>query len=110
MWAASAESGELGAALITAVWAFLGVVVTTLGLLIAPIIKSRFERTTAPSPAPTDGGVLIQIAKEQGALVQRADDSDERFEVFDRARARDREDLDDVLGFLDRNEPGWRNR
>lgn len=109
MWTA-VDAPQTGEALIYAFWGFLGIVVTQLVVLIAPIVKSRSERTPAPAPAPTEGAVLIQLATGMGSLVQRADDSDERFEVFDRARARDREDLDDVLGFLDRNEPNWRHR
>lgn len=113
MWIAAADAGGGGDAAILAVYTFLGVVVTQLAFLIAPIIKSRFERTpptSTPAAAPTDGTVLLQMATVQGAVVQRLDDHDDAIDMVDRARAADREDLDDVLGFLDRNEPDWRGR
>lgn len=111
MWLA-AEPGD--GALVTAVWAFLGIVVTQLVYLIAPVVKAKFERQATPtaSEPATESltPILMDLAKQQGQLVQRADDADDAIDMIDRARTQDRDDLDDVLGYLDRNEPDWRNR
>lgn len=104
MWfAAAEEAGALDAALITAVWTFLGIVVTTLGLILGPVVKSRFDRTSPPVPAPAaaplDGG-LLRIAKDQGALVQRADDNDDRDNMQDKRIAH-------LERWAERHDPAW---
>ena len=103
MWLGAAEAGGNGDALILAVWAFLGIVVTTLGTIAVQGLKGRSERTTASPPSPLDNASLLQLMREHGALFQRADDSDERDEMQDRR-------IDDIERHLDRNDPEWRTR
>lgn len=117
MWLGAENSGGADAALITAVWTFLGIVVTTLGTIAVQAYRSRKETTTSPAPPPsTDTALLMQLAREQGALVQRADDNDERDDVQDHELRDQREVLDahhDRLRALerlhDRLRPGWRD-
>jgi hypothetical protein len=110
-----AATGDLVVALIPAVWAFLGVVVATLGTVFVQAMKSRSERSSSPQgPAAHDGASLMQVAREVardiGQLDQRTNDNDEAIDLIDRAQSTVRRDLDDVLTFLDRKEPGWRGR
>lgn len=102
MWIDAADSGELAAALIPAVWTFLGIVVVTLGGLFVQAMKGRSERSSAPVTPPTNGngnGSLIQVAREVahdiGQLDQRADDNDERDDIQDRELRDQRNVLDE---------------
>lgn len=106
MWLA-AESGELDPALITAIWAFLGILVTTLGTIAVQSIKGRNDNsssTAAPTP-PSNGNVsaLMQLATQQGQLVERADDNDDRDDYQDRRLAR-------IEAWIEQTDPGWRPR
>lgn len=107
MWLAAAEDGGASAALIAAIWTFLGIVVTTLGTIAVSAMRNKHERrssstTSAAPPSPTDATVLISLAKEQGILHQRADDSDERDDYQDRR-------LDRLERWAeDQDPPGWK--
>lgn len=102
MWSVAADSGELAAALIPAVWTFLGVVVVTLGTIAVQALKSRTERSAVASrPPATDSTVLIEIARDQGVLGQRADDSDDRDDLQDRR-------LEALERYNDHRDPEWR--
>lgn len=93
MWLTAAEAvtppSDFSA---VAVWTFLGVVVTTLGLLAQQLLRGRNERTgtTASPPPASDAETLIKLAKDAGALgegykilTQRAEDSDDRDQIQD---------------------------
>lgn len=102
MWLGAADAGGNGDALILAVWAFLGIVVTTLGTIAVQGLKGRAERRTTQSPpAPVDNASLIQLAKDIGQLDERASDSDDRDEMQDRR-------LDRIERHLDLSDPDWR--
>jgi hypothetical protein len=105
LWTVAADSGELATALIPAVWTFLGVVVVTLGTIFVQSIKSRSERTSTPpaSNGNGNGTALIEIARDQGVLTQRADDSDQRDDVQDVR-------LNAIERHLDTRNPEWRTR
>jgi hypothetical protein len=81
--------------------------IVALGGVLVAVVNSRSSRTTPSPPPPTsiDEHVLYE---RTAVLARRADDSDDRFHVMDLARAKDRDDLDDVLEYLDRSNPGWR--
>jgi hypothetical protein len=96
LWTA-AESGDLAAALIPAVWTFLGIVVVTLGTIAVQAQKSRSERP----PLPGAGGDH-ELYERTAVLRQRADDADERDEVQDRR-------LDQIERHLDLDNPNWRH-
>lgn len=113
MWILAAD-GELAAALIPAVWTFLGIVVVTLGTIAVQSMKSRSDgRSTPPAPAiPVNGNgaALIQIAREQGMLHQRADDSDERDDMQDRALHNHGDRIEALERYNDCRDPDWRRR
>lgn len=91
-------------ALITAVWAFLGIVVTTLGTIAVQALRSRKESLPTASGPPVDGGGgLLGIAKDIGQLDQRADDSDGRDDLQDRR-------LNALERYNDFRDPGWKER
>lgn len=113
MWLGAADSGELDTALITAVWTFLGIVVTTLGTIAVQALR-RDRDTTSPSPpapAPVNGNGtagLLTLAKEQGVLHQRADDSDERDDMQDKTLHNFGDRIEALERHNDIREPGWR--
>lgn len=91
-------------ALIYAVWGFAGLVVTQIGLLLAPVVKARFERTpttTSPAQPASSDATSISLAKDIGQLDQRADDSDARDDWQDRR-------LEALERYNDERDPGWR--
>lgn len=98
-----------GDSLIIAIFTFLGIVVTTVGVIVVQAIKTRSERTAPAPPAPTDTALLMQLAKEQGQLVQRADDSDERDDYQDKALDNHGDRIEAIERHLDHHEPNWRS-
>lgn len=105
MWAAEvATGGGPNEALIYAVGSFLGIVVTTVGVIVVQAIKSRADRT-APAPPPADAQMTERIA----VLEFRAQDSDERFDVADRALDGVEGRVDRLERFHDQHDPGWRD-
>lgn len=112
MWllAASGEAPSApGDSLLIAIFTFLGVVVTTIGVIVVQAIKSRAERTAPALPGSADTAMLMQLAKEQGQLVQRADDADERDDYQDRALETYGDRIEALERFNDRREPDWRH-
>jgi hypothetical protein len=101
---ADATSGG-DALIVVAVWGFAGVVVTQIVVLLAPIVKARFDRsratTSPPQAAPADG--TLALAKDIGQLDQRADDNDARDDWQDRR-------LDALERYNEFRDPGWRQR
>lgn len=83
--------------------------IAALGGVGVAVVNSRNNRTTPSPPAPTatSGGDHV-LYERTAVLTRRADDSDDRFHVLDLARTKDRDDLDDVIGYLDRSDPDWR--
>lgn len=121
MWVA-VESGDLAAALIPAVWTFLGIVVVTLGTIAVQSMKGKAEPSSTPTaPHNGNGGAsLLQVARDVardiGQLDQRANDADERDEMQDRELRDQRHVLDEhhdrlkaLERFHDRHDPGWRD-
>lgn len=115
MWAAGAEvAAGPDPTLITAIATLLGVVVTTVGLIVVQAIKSRSERTapSPPAPATSDGGTRMAervavLEHQQRENQQRDDDADTRDDLQDRAiRAHD-EDLEALKRWAGRADPGW---
>lgn len=111
MWLAAAEQAPTapGDSLIIAIFTFLGVVVTTLGVIVVQAIKSRAERTAPAPPAPSDTALLMQLAKEHGQLVQRADDSDERDDYQDKALRNYGDRIEALERHNDHRDRGWRD-
>lgn len=118
MWILAAES-DLAAALIPAVWTFLGVVVVTLGTIAVQSMKARSDQSS--TPAQTNGSSLMQVARDVardiGQLDQRANDNDERDDVQDRELRDQRNVLDEhharivaLERYHDKRDPGWRRR
>ncbi len=106
MWF-GAEAPPAGSdALILAIWAFAGVLVTQIAVLLAPVVKAKFERTGAttspPQATPTDGS-LLALAKDIGQLDQRADDTDATVHLQDRR-------LDALERYNEHRDPDWRQR
>lgn len=104
MWFAAVEADGVDAALVTAVWAFLGIVVTTLGTLAVQAIRSRNENrsaTAAPAPA-TNGNVtaLVEVARDQGVHSQRLDDADEALDMQDKR-------IDRLERWAEHHDPEW---
>ena len=104
MWliAASAVPSE---ALIYAVGTLLGVVVTTVGLILVQAMKSRADRTTASPPSPVAD---TRLAERVAVLEHRADDSDTRDDMQDRAIDTLLDRAEAIEAHLDRTDPGWR--
>lgn len=96
--------------LIVIVGGVISAAIVALGGVLVAIVNSRSNKTTSSPPAPTPPSGDAVLYERTAVHNRRLDDNDRRFDVMDRARAHDREDLDDVLGFLDRNEPDWRTR
>jgi hypothetical protein len=111
VWLAAAEQAPSapGDSLIIAIFTFLGVVVTTVGVIVVQAIKSRAERTAPAPPAPSDAALLMQLAREQGQLVQRADDHDESMDLVDRATRNNTDRIDAIERHLDHRDEGWRH-
>lgn len=82
--------------------------IVALGGVLVAIVNSRAGKTTASPPAPSTSADEHVLYERTAVLRQRADDHQDAIELIDRARAKDREDLDDVLGYLDGRDPGWR--
>jgi hypothetical protein len=98
-----AEADGLDTALITAVWAFLGIVVTTLGTIGVASMRARKD-TTSASPVPvSEGGSLVEIARNQGKLIQRADDADEALHLQEKR-------LDRLERWAEHHDPDWWQR
>lgn len=105
MWAAEVATAGSGPneALIYAVGSFLGIVVTTIGVIVVQALKSRTDRT-APAPPAADATMAERVA----VLEFRARDSDERFDVADRAIDGLEDRVERLERFHDHNDPGWR--
>lgn len=105
MWG-SAESGDLAVALIPAVWAFLGIVVMTLGTIAVQHMKGRKETAVSP-PTNGNGASLLQVARDVahdiGQLDQRANDTDEALDLQDKR-------IDRLERWADRHDPDWQGR
>lgn len=83
--------------------------IVALGGVLVAVVNSRAGRTTPSPPSPTPQPSSDHVLYERTAvLTRRADDGDERFDQLDRAQTRDRDDLDDVIHYLDRRDPDWR--
>ena len=111
MWGVAAEATGPADALIYAVWAFLGIVVTTLGTIAVQGLKSRSERQSTTSSPPTPSGPvdLTRHAERIAVVEHRADDSDERFDVMDRALRGLDDRVERLERYHDHNSPGWRD-
>ena len=84
--------------------------IVALGGVLVAIVNSRASRTTPSPPAPhPDPSADHELYERTAVLRQRADDGDERFHVLDKQQSKVRDDLDDVLDYLDERDPGWRN-
>lgn len=94
MWAAAAQSAPDNTT-IYAVFGFLGVVVSTVGVIVVQWLKSRAERTDASPPGPVDTAVMVELARRQGQLIERADDADNRDHIQDMELRDTRATLDD---------------
>lgn len=104
MWLGAADgASELDTALITAVWAFLGIVVTTLGTVAVQAMRGRRDTSSTTTTVAEGGPGLLGIAKDIGQLDQRADDSDSRDDVQDRR-------LNALERYNDYRDPDWRQR
>ncbi len=115
MWAAAAEAtAGPDPTLITAIAGFLGVVVTTIGVVVVQAMKSRADRTAPSPPAPstaTDTALAERVAVLEYRSredQQRDDDSDLRDDIQDRALNNHGDRLDAIERHLDRHDPGWR--
>lgn len=95
--------------LIIMVGGIITAALTLLGGVLVAMVNSRSNRTAPSPPAPTTGNSDHVLYERTAVLTRRADDADDRFHVMDLARTKDREDLDDVLDYLDHRDPGWRN-
>jgi hypothetical protein len=115
LWTAAAESGEPSVAIIGAVSTFLGVVVTTVGVVAAQWLKSRYERTEPSPPGLADAAITVQLAKDIGQLDERANDNDERDDIQDHELRDQRNVLDEhhsrisaVERYMTDHFPDWR--
>jgi hypothetical protein len=102
----SAPSGVSDQLVIVVGGVITAAIVALSGVLVA-IVNRSSSRTTASPPAPTGGSDLI-LYERTAVLARRADDADDRFDLLDKAQGTARDDLDDVLDYLDRRNPGWR--
>lgn len=96
MWLA-ADPGDLAAALIPAVWTFLGIIVVTLGTIAVQALKGRSERSS--SVAPADPGLIARLTEQ----LQDRELRDQR-DVLDEHHAR----LLALERYHDRRDPDWR--
>lgn len=108
MWF-SAAGGDMDTALVTAVWAFLGIVVTTLGTIAVQALRNRSDSAPTSTTPAVDGHAtsLLQVARDVardiGQLDQRADDNDYRDEIQDRR-------LDALERYNEHRDPDWKHR
>lgn len=110
-WVSTAEApSQAGVSdqLIIVVGGIVTAAIAALSAVLVAMVNRGSSRTTPSPPAPVTAN--HELYERTAVLRKRADDSDGRFELYDRARDADRADLEDVLGFLDRNEPDWRSR
>jgi hypothetical protein len=103
----SAPSGVSDQLVIVVGGVITAAIVALSGVLVA-IVNRSSSRTTASPPAPTPGGSDLILYERTAVLARRADDADDRFDLLDKAQGTARDDLDDVLDYLDRRNPGWR--
>ena len=82
--------------------------IVALGGVLVAIVNSRSNKTGASPPAPVTSADEHVLYERTAVHNKRLDDNDDRFDVLDKAQARTREDLDDVLDYLDDQNPGWR--
>lgn len=112
MWllapAAPADS-DPNTAIILAVIGLLTAVLVAVATGVFSLLSARQNRTGAAPPAPTPLHADHVLYERVAVLERRTDDADERFDVMDRARARDRDEIDDVTDYLDDRDPGWRS-
>ncbi len=84
--------------------------IVALGGVLVAIVNRGGSKTTPSPPAPSGAGSSDHVLYERTAVHnRRLDDADERFDLMDRARAQDRNDLDEVLDYLNTEHPGWRD-
>lgn len=83
--------------------------IVALGGVLVAIVNTKASKTTPSPPAPATSVDEHVLYERTAVLARRADDSDERFHVIDKAHTKVRDDLDDVLDYLDDKDPGWRN-
>ena len=104
MWELALDSGGPSDTLNVAIWAFYGVVVTTVGLIIQQYMKSRSERTSSsPPPASVDGSMVMELAKDVGQLDQRQNDTDEALDLQDKR-------INRIETWIEHTDPDWRPR
>lgn len=90
--------------LIITVGAIITAAIVTLGGVLVAVVNSRANKTTASPPSPTAGAGGDHVLYERTAVLgNRADDSDERFEILDRR-------VDQIERVLDIDNPHWRGR
>ena len=72
------------------------------GVLVAVVNRGSTKTTPSPpAPVPADGDHILY--ERTAVLANRADDSDERFEILDRR-------VDQIERVLDIDNPHWRGR
>jgi len=82
--------------------------IVALGGVLVAVVNARAGKTTPSPPAPVPSASDHELYERTAVLRQRADDHQDAIELIDRARAKTRDDLDDVLDYLDEKDPGWR--
>ena len=111
MWLyGAAETAPAGVSdqLIIMVGGVITAAIVALGGVLVAVVNSRSSRTAPSPPAPSQGSSDLVLYERTAVLTRRADDADERFHVLDLAQSKARDDLDDVLDYLDRRDPDWR--
>lgn len=101
-------SGGASDQLIITVGAVITAAIVALGGVMVAVVNSRGGKTTPSPPAPATSADEHVLYERTAVHNKRLDDNDDRFDVLDRLRAGDREDLDDVIDYLDDRDPGWR--
>jgi hypothetical protein len=114
LWLVAVDTGAPSGTLTYAIWTFLGIVVTTIGLIIQQYLKVRTERTALALPSPDEGGTVIRLVEQGGRFGQRIDDHDELLDLIDKQVQNQRLTLDEhharlrrVEDFLRRHHHDW---
>lgn len=92
MWSAVVDVGGSGEGLDYAFWTFMGAVVAGVTAIAVALIKARWDRSSATTPAQPDSSLVMQV----GAVTERTREHGRRFEDWD-----DRyEQMDRMVGGL----------